>query len=84
VRLLGSGHHHDSDHTTIDPKWFQGREAGEPIENPIKPGLLFPPVFDGPNAPTEEEYKSGKVSTHYTPLLFSDLAHTHTLLPHTH
>lgn len=59
---MGGGHHHElPDHTTINPKWFDGLEPNTPIENPIKPGQLFPPQLDGPNAPSEEEYKTGKV-----------------------
>ena len=33
---MGGDHHGPEDHYTIDPKWFDGLEAGVPIENPIK------------------------------------------------
>ena len=59
----GGAYSYEPDRTTIDPKWFEGLEPGVPIENPIKVGLLFPPKFTGPNAPSAEEYKSGAVSS---------------------
>ncbi|GAB5037352.1 Hypothetical protein NocV09_07400070 [Nannochloropsis oceanica] len=62
--LAGAPQGHESEHQEqayINPKWFAGLEEGVPVEHPLKMGLLFPPKLTAKNAPTAEEYESGKV-----------------------
>lgn len=44
---------------SVDPSWFDSKT--DPVENPLKPGLVFPPKLDQANAPSQEEFASGAV-----------------------
>ena len=44
------------------PSWYTGDNSEKfPVRHPLKPGLIFYPDFSGSNAPTEEEWASGKI-----------------------
>ena len=57
LRFMGG--HGPEPQWSVDPSWFSGKDA--PVENPLKPGLVFPPKLDQTNAPSKEEFATGAV-----------------------